>query len=272
MPTLTILLILFGLALLVSSLGFRKFVYFISVGYAFAIAAMALVTFGVYLAGLTWFSALHLVTLLAWGARLGFFVVRRERAPTYRKENRAIEEHYGRSQIPWPIQIGIWLIVSGLYLAMFLPGWLHAAAPGSSAPAALLLQTFGLLVMVAGLALESIADRQKSQFKALHPQAFCHTGLFQWVRCPNYLGEILFWVGSWLAGAAFFATPLAWIVAGIGLVGIVYIMLGSTRRLELAQEQRYGDQAEYQQYIQTVPVLFPYLPVYTLKNLRFVVG
>jgi hypothetical protein len=45
-------------------------------------------------------------------------------------------------------------------------------------------------------------------------------------------------------------------------------MMGSTKRLERAQYDRYGQAPEYQKYIQTVPVLFPFIPIYTLKNIR----
>jgi hypothetical protein len=69
-------------------------------------------------------------------------------------------------------------------------------------------------------------------------------------------------------GITFYSTPLVWIGSLAGLVCIFLIMFGSTRRLERAQDRRYGDLPDYQQYIRSVPVLFPYVPVYTLKNIR----
>jgi hypothetical protein len=36
--------------------------------------------------------------------------------------------------------------------------------------------------------------------------------------------------------------------------------------LENTQDERYGVQPEYQAYIRTVPVLFPFIPVYSLKK------
>jgi protein-S-isoprenylcysteine O-methyltransferase Ste14 len=44
------------------------------------------------------------------------------------------------------------------------------------------------------------------------------------------------------------------------------IMLSSARRLEAAQGERYGALPEYQEYIRTVPVLFPWVPLYTLRR------
>ncbi len=89
------------------------------------------------------------------------------------------------------------------------------------------------------------------------------------MRCPNYLGEILFWVGNWIVAVVVFASLLQGIISLIGVACIVLIMLGSTKRLEHSQGERYGSLPEYQTYIHTVPVLLPFVPVYSLKNIRF---
>jgi hypothetical protein len=47
---------------------------------------------------------------------------------------------------------------------------------------------------------------------------------------------------------------------------IVYIMFGSTKRLEKTQISRYGNLPEFQQYSKSVPVLIPWLPLYTLQK------
>ena len=88
------------------------------------------------------------------------------------------------------------------------------------------------------------------------------------MRCPNYLGEITFWVGNFVVALAFYATALRFGVSFIGVLCIVLIMMGSTKRLEESQDRRYGALPEYQTYVQTVPVLFPFVPIYSLKNIR----
>jgi steroid 5-alpha reductase family enzyme len=142
------------------------------------------------------------------------------------------------------------------------------ALPESSARIYSLIQIAGLLLMGGGLVLEALADKQKSDFKAKFPEKYCNVGLYRWVRCPNYLGEIAFWVGNWVMGIMIYDTPLRWIASSIGIVCIVLIMMGSTKRLENTQDDRYGDHPEYQDYIRTVPVLFPFVPVYSLKKVR----
>ena len=58
----------------------------------------------------------------------------------------------------------------------------------------------------------------------------------------------------------------------IGLACIVLIMLGSTKRLEEEQNQRYGDRPEFQDYVRRVPILIPYVPVYSFKSLHVYLG
>ena len=50
---------------------------------------------------------------------------------------------------------------------------------------------------VAGFAIEVVADRQKTAFRAdpANADAFITTGLWAWSRHPNYFGEILLWAG-----------------------------------------------------------------------------
>jgi steroid 5-alpha reductase family enzyme len=122
--------------------------------------------------------------------------------------------------------------------------------------------------MAGGLGLEALADKQKSDFKALAPNSFCNVGVYGSVRCPNYLGEILFWMGNWVLGIPVYTGWFHWVVSLVGVACIVLIMIGSTKRLEEKQGERYGGLADYQAYIRTISVLIPFVPVYTLKNVR----
>jgi steroid 5-alpha reductase family enzyme len=258
---------LFGLTLLISALGFRNPVYFVSIGYAFSIFAMALVTVILFRQQITLLSLLHNLLLICWGLRLGIFLLRRESQPSFQKQAGETSEQY--ASIGYGRKFTIWLGVSILYCLMFLPAFVSAANPlPADSLGVNITQCSGLLLLSSGLVIEAFADWQKSTYKTYHPGAFCSAGLYGWVRCPNYFGEILFWLGNWVMGMAFFFTLLVWVGSLAGLVCIVLIMFGSTRRLERAQDRRYGDLPEYQQYIRSVPVLFPYVPVYTLKHIR----
>ncbi len=263
-PSLTFVLLI--AALLVSSIGFYRTVLFISVGYAFAITAMTVITVITYVDALTWVSLLQNVLLFLWSVRLGGYLIQRELLPSFSGQRQRNAEQSARATRK--VQFFIWISVSLLYVAMFSPSLFLLVSPLETTPLASIVQVIGLVVMAGGLILEAAADKQKSDFKAKFPKSFCNVGLYRWMRCPNYLGEILFWVGNWVITVPFYASALQWVLSVIGLICIVLIMLGSTKRLESSQQERYGDLAEFQTYSRTVPVLFPFIPVYTLKNVR----
>jgi steroid 5-alpha reductase family enzyme len=260
-------IILFGVALLMSGRGFYQTVHFISTGYGFSIAGMALLSMFIFRQNMAWYSLLHIILLAAYGLRLGIYLLQREFQPSYKKELKSVQE---RSSGVSAIQsVLIWIGVSILYVLMFSSALFSLVnSPMQLSSLATSLQIAGLLFMAGGLAIETVADQQKSAFKAQFPKQFCNIGLYRWVRCPNYLGEITFWIGNWMMGLIFYTSGLRWTAGVAGLICIVLIMMGSTKRLERAQYDRYGQLPEYQKYTQTVPVLFPFVPIYTLKNIR----
>jgi len=259
--------LLLGVALVVSSIGFYRLLYFINIGYAFAIVGMIVLMLVRHLESLSFVSGVQNGLLALWGLRLGIYLVRREFQAAYSKQKTEIHESF--ADVPWGVRVLIWISVSLLYVLMFSPS-LSRLTEISASPSWFLVfsQGAGLLLMGGGLLMETIADKQKSDFKTERPRDYCDTGLYRLVRCPNYLGEIIFWVGNWVVGIMFYTTPLHWIVSSLGAVCIVLIMMGSTKRLESAQDGRYGDRSAYLQYIRTVPVLFPFVPVYSLKKVR----
>lgn len=265
-PISPLILGLIGLSLLIASIGFRKTVWFISVGYAFAITGMVIVTVLVYREQLTLIAGLQNVALLLWSLRLGLYLVRREataQMPT------SVNDQVARAQaLPLMVKFFIWVSVSLLYVAMYSPALFMLTAPAQPTGLSAAIAWLGVIVLYGGLILETVADQQKSAFKLQSPGKFCDVGLYRLVRCPNYLGEIMVWLGSWLVGAAIYDGILQWVISLIGFVCITLIMMGSTKRLEKGQAQRYGHLPEYQQYITSVPVLFPFIPVYTLENVR----
>jgi steroid 5-alpha reductase family enzyme len=258
---------LFGLALLISASGFYRTVYFVSIGYAFSIAAMAVTTLLLFWKDLAWFNLLQNVCLAVYGLRLGTYLLRREAKSSFGKERESITQR--TAGLTFGRKIPMWIGVSLLYVLMFSPSLFSlTTAPRVPAPAATVLQLLGLAIMFGGLGLEAVADAQKSRFKAQNPRQYCDVGLYRRIRCPNYFGEIMVWIGNWVLGFVFYTSALQWIASLVGLVCIVLIMMGSTKRLEQAQDDRYGAQPAYQEYTRTVPVLFPFVPVYSLKRVR----
>jgi hypothetical protein len=63
-------------------------------------------------------------------------------------------------------------------------------------------------------------------------------GVFRLCRHPNYLGELLFWSGSWLAGLSAYASPQHWAASSLGLAGILSVMMSATKRLGAKQDSK----------------------------------
>lgn len=250
---------------LLSAVGFYKFVYFLSVGYGFAVAGAGIAVVCLYGGQMTWVSVALCAMFVVYGVRLGGFLLWREhRSASYRK---TLDRATGAGKpMPVFVKIAIWACVAALYTMQTSPV-LYRAANGDRGG---VMPVVGLAVMIAALILESAADRQKSAAKAANPGRFCDTGLFRIVRCPNYFGEILFWTGVLLSGVGALEGAGQWIVAVLGYVLIVYVMLSGAKRLELRQNKNYGGDPAYRAYVEKTPILFPFVPLYHLDKAGFI--
>ena len=95
---------------------------------------------------------------------------------------------------------------------------------------------------------------------------FGDTGVYRLVRCPNYLGELVIWTGSFIVCFGACCSVWQWIVAAIGYIGIVYVMFSGARRLEIRQNLTYGKDPEYQAYVKKTPILLPFVPIYSVEK------
>lgn len=251
----------FGICLVCSTLGFIRVVYFVSLSYAASIAVQAVAAAALYSASIAGWPLIQVLLLLTYGIRLGSYLSLRNRDRGF--QDREAIQGAKRSRPGTLAKIGMWIGVAALYVMMALPTFVTLSAQAAGLPQGSLL--YGIALMAIGLGLESAADWQKSRFKAAHPKRFCNTGLYRIVRCPNYLGEMLFWTGLWISATTAYQGWLEWSLCTLGLACILGIMIGATRRLEGEQADQYAADGAYATYRKTVPVLFPFLPVYTLR-------
>lgn len=250
-----------GLSAAITALGWVKQTWFFSVGYAFSVVAMMVVTAVAARDTLTPLVIAQLLLLTVWGVRLGVFLLSRERAASY-----AQRPEVDRGLMPVGVRLAIWAMCLLLYPAMVAPAVLAAQTPEPPEGGWLVATVVGLTVLALGVAIEWAADAQKQRAKASAPKAFVAHGLYGWVRVPNYLGEIMVWLGNVLAGAYALAA-WGWAVSLVGAGVLVFIMVGATRRIERTQKERYGDEPDFRKYVRTVPVLVPWVPVYSLRRL-----
>ncbi|HIY79891.1 MAG TPA: DUF1295 domain-containing protein [Candidatus Olsenella excrementavium] len=200
---------LFAVALVACCMGFKRFVWFMSVGYGLAVAAIALATLA---------------------TKAG-------------------------NEPPVFVKALAWLFMGALYVCETAGLHLRLA---NGTPDDVVLWV-GVVVMAAGAVIEAVADQQKSAQKAKHPDLPATEGLFSIVRCPNYLGEMLFWTGVLIAGATSLAGAGQWAMALVGFVCIIFIMLDGARRMAKGHEERYGQDLRYRAYADRTKLIIPFV-------------
>ena len=259
--------LLFAAAMLISSIGFKNYVWFISLGYGFSIAGEGLLMLLLHGKGVTLGTAICCVLFILYGCRLGGYLAYREFKVASYGKNMKGEIKEGKS-VPFGVKIAIWVTCAALYVLQVLPVFyrLHNGS-GSS-----VWTYIGAAVMAFGVIFESVADLQKNKAKKVNPRRFVDTGLYRIVRCPNYLGEMIFWTGVLLSGIGAVSGIGQWILVLLGYFGIIFVMFSGARRLEIRQNKNYGSDPEYQKYVKTVPIMVPFVPLYSVEKYKWLVA
>lgn len=259
--------LLFGLAMLISAIGFYKYVYFISLGYGFSIAGLGLLILLLFRGTLTPGTVACCLLFFIYGCRLGgYLLVRELKSSSYNSKMKT--EIKDGSTMVFGVKCAIWVTCAVLYVLQVLPVF-YRLLNGKGTDGFCVV---GACVMAFGIIFESAADWQKSKAKAINPKRFCDTGLFRIVRCPNYLGELIFWTGVLLSGLNVLTGAGQWIMALLGYVGIVFVMFSGARRLEIRQNKNYGSDPEYQDYVKSTPIMIPFIPLYSVEKYKFLVA
>ncbi len=112
------------------------------------------------------------------------------------------------------------------------------------------ISSIGLILAVVGILIEGVADSQKFIFKneVKNRGKWISTGLWKYSRHPNYLGEIMMWVGVFVYCLVY--------INGIGLITIlspIYITVllvavSGIPTLEKEYDKRYVNNKEYGEY------------------------
>jgi steroid 5-alpha reductase family enzyme len=151
--------------------------------------------------------------------------------------------------------------LQGLWVFLTLAAALAAITSERSLPLGIVAWV-GLAIWIAGFAIEATADAQKQAFRSdpANRGRFIRSGLWAWSRHPNYFGEITLWVG-----VALIALPILSGWQYLTLISPVFVYLLLTRvsgipMLEARADERWGGDADYEDYKARTPVLFPRPP------------
>ena len=252
---------------IVTLIGFYNFLYFISIGYGLSLSFIGLSLIIMYFNSLNIVTLALCIILIIYGIRLSLYLIIREFFLKSYKET--VQKDINRiNSYPMYINIIIWIFCSLLYTALSTPIYFNIVNNGKE----LLSSYISLGVIIFGFLLEIIADHQKTQAKKKNPKRFVDSGLYRFVRCPNYFGEILMWTGFFFSAIQIYNNLSQFIISFTGLLTLIFIMFGGARRLELRQDKNYGDMKDYKLYKSSVPIIIPFIPLYSVSEYSWLVG
>lgn len=188
--------ILLAISFAASALGWMNLKILFSIGYGFAISALSVATAIIFRDVLTVPTAVLLAVLFIYGIRLGLYLLLREkRSATYKH---ILYQPENTVKKPIFVMFMIWISCALLYVGQISPAtfYLYNSAEGLAVNS--VWAWIGAAVATAGVLIEMIADAQKSAAKKINARRYVDTGLYKWVRCPNYFGEVLMWTGSFV--------------------------------------------------------------------------
>jgi steroid 5-alpha reductase family enzyme len=192
------------------------------------------------------------IMIFLWAGRLGSFLFRRIHAAGGDQRFDHIKVSSSRFFVAWTLQ-GAWVVMTSCAALTVI---LSTAQPPMGA-----IYVIGAVMWATGFAIEVIADRQKSRFRAdpANTGQFINVGLWARSRHPNYFGEILLW-----AGIAVMAVPYLsgsqWVVLLSPLfVYALLTRLSGIPTLARRGQQLWGDDPSYQAYLAKTPRLLPRL-------------
>ncbi|MFW0170712.1 DUF1295 domain-containing protein [Rothia sp. P4278] len=188
--------------------------------------------------------------VILWSLRLSLFLLVRVMRSGGDGRFDDIKTDPVRFFIAWTLQ-GLWVAVTASAAWAVITSGRHAELGWVS--------YLGVLVWLVGMALEITADVQKSRFKAdpAHRGDFIQSGVWSVSRHPNYLGEILVWVGV-LVTAAPLLVGWQWVtILSPVVVVLLLTKVSGIPKLEARADERWGGQEAYEEYKRNTPVLIP---------------
>ncbi|MBL6804819.1 MAG: DUF1295 domain-containing protein [Pseudomonadales bacterium] len=189
--------------------------------------------------------------ICVWAVRLGSFLFIRVKKAGQDRRFTQIKTKFFRFLLTWTLG-GTWVFIT-------MASGLAAMTSQSQSPIDAFL-IIGAAMWALGFVIEVIADRQKTKFRKdpANADKFISSGLWSISRHPNYLGEIILWIGI-----AVIALPVLsgwqWVTL-ISPIFVSFLLLkvSGVPLLENNAESRWGDDPEFRQYKARTPSLIPY--------------
>jgi len=229
-------------------LVFVRFVFIFNFSYALIMVFNAVFIFWMLPSAA---SGLMALACVLYGLRLFLFTWLRTNSDSYSEKTAAtkkVDEYF-----PMPARIALW--IQDVWLMCFhLMGLYFAALHGELSGGV----QVGIAMVFAGTILEGGADWQKQKAKAVSADALVTNGWFARLRHPNYTGEIMVQLGIVIAGLSVVASFSDVAAVIISPAYIIILMIAESRRVDQVQQDRCGDDPNYQQWRAKSGSLLPF--------------
>ncbi len=216
--------------------------------YGITFAALAL--FGYMGSSQTSFHFVLMTMVLLWAVRLGGYLL-------YRVVVKGKDARFDGKREDFKYFLRFWFLQGLTVAVVMIPSML---AFTSSVDTINTVSLLGLAVFTFGFFLETIADFQKDAFNKnpANKGKWIESGVWSWSRHPNYLGEIMVWIGVYVYALPAL-TSLQAAAALISPLFISYILIKGTGIpiLEKSADKKWGSNPKYQEYKERVGVLLP---------------
>ncbi|NDG30133.1 DUF1295 domain-containing protein, partial [bacterium] len=118
----------------------------------------------------------------------------------------------------------------------------------------------GIVVFVKGLAIEATADMQKFIFngKPKNKGKWIDEGIWRASRHPNYLGEMMVWIGMYLVVLpSLTGNQWAWALLSPIYIVTLLLFVSGVPLLEKSADKKWGTNPAYKKYKKEVPSVMP---------------
>ncbi|MGZ6005189.1 MAG: DUF1295 domain-containing protein [Candidatus Saccharimonadales bacterium] len=193
---------------------------------------------------------LLLIIILLWALRLGGFLFIRIQKMKRDKRFDDKRDDFKKFLSFWLLQgVTVTIVMTSALLAFNVS--VDKSVGG--------LAISGAVIFLIGLLLEATADTQKYRFNQTNKSGtWIDEGVWRVSRHPNYLGEMLVWLGVYLV--AFTPQTLAGRLASLispAFIIILLLFVSGIPLLEKSADKKWGTNKNYQDYKKSVPSLIP---------------
>ena len=188
--------------------------------------------------------------IIMWTIRLGTFLFTRIKKAGEDKRFREIKKSFSWFLMAFTVS-GMWVSICTI-----------CALTGISNGIELTMVTYiGIIIFIVGFAVEIISDNQKTNFRKIegNKDKFITTGLWKYSRHPNYLGEIILWIGVTIISYSSLEVNQLFTLISPIFTYLLLVHVSGINFLEKSGEKKWGHLNDYREYQEKTPRLFWFL-------------